>query len=193
MKHDFLTTGWKYPGRLLTAIVATVFLTAAGMDLWAAEASGDRESFITLDSEIQAIKAEILAINQEILLLEESSLLRADEQLVIVIAVAGDSGLSPVFISLQLDGELLTEYSYSPGEGTALLAGGVHRLYAGLLAEGEYRLDVNIRGTRNGKKSFQQQHSATILKNEGRKYIELQLGPGKRKSQPGLTVRQWQP
>ena len=76
--------------------------------------------------------------------------------------------------------------------GTPLQAGGVQRLYAGRLTEGEHRLDVSLSGRLARKKAFQQQRSVTITKMPGRKYMELQLGPGEEKSQPGVTVREWQ-
>lgn len=193
MEHDFLTANWNHARRLLTTVVVAVCLTAPGSALQAAEVSGPHQSFITLDSEVQAIKAEILAINREILLLEESSSLQSGEQLIVLVSVAPDSGLSPGLIRLQLDGQLLREHKYSPGEVTALRAGGVHRLHTGLLAAGEHNLEIHLSGTRKGDKSFQQQHSTTLLKSHGRKYMELQLVPGKKKSQPELTIRQWQP
>ena len=193
MEHDFPTANLGSSGRLLKAFAVTILLASQGAVVWAADASSPHASFSALDSEVQAIKAEILAINQEILLLEESFLFRPGEQLVVLVSVARDSGLNPTLVSLELDGDLLTRHNYSSGETAALTAGGVHRLYTGLLSEGEHRIDVYLSGTRSGNKTFEQQHSATISKTQGRSYLELQLGPGKKKHQAELTIRQWQP
>jgi hypothetical protein len=73
-----------------------------------------------------------------------------------------------------------------------LLEGGVHRLYAGRLSEGEHRLDVSVAGWQTRDKTFKQQRSVTITKMPGRKTIELHLGPGEQGSEPGVTIREWQ-
>ena len=97
-----------------------------------------------------------------------------------------------VRMTQHLDGQTVTQHDYSGSEGAALHAGGVQRLYAGRLTEGEHRLDVSLSGRLGRNKAFQQQRSVTITKIPGRKYMELQLGPGEEKSQAGVTVREWQ-
>jgi len=162
------------------------------MPLQADEHPDTRERFVELDSEIQAIKVEILAINRDILLLEEMSLYPHGQQLVVLVSVANDSLINSERITLQLDGQTLTQHDYSRSESAALQDGGVHRLYTGRLSEGEHRLDVSLTGRQAGDKTFTQQRSITITKIPGRKTLELHLGPGKDRSEPGVIIRQWQ-
>jgi hypothetical protein len=153
--------------------------------------SDTRERFIELDGEIQAIKEEILEINREILLLEELSLYPHGQQLVVLVSVASNSPVNPDSISLQLDGQTVNHHIYTGSEGAALQEGGVHRLYTGRLSDGEHKLEVSVTGKQAGGRAFHQQRSVTITKTPGRKYLELQLGPGGNKSGPGLTIREW--
>ncbi len=192
MMHFLRTQCWQSVRLLFTACVAAIFLAAAGVPLQADEHPDTRERFVELDSEIQAIKEEILAINRDIMLLEELSLYPHSQQLVVLVSVAIGSLVNPERITLQLDGQTVSQHDYSASEGAALLEGGVHRLYAGRLSEGEHRLDVSVTGRRARDKAFRQQRSVTVTKMPGRKTIELHLGPGKQRSEPGVTIRQWQ-
>jgi hypothetical protein len=151
-----------------------------------------RARLVELDSEIQAIKQEILAINQEILLLEESSLVAHGEQLVVLVSTSAGSTVAPEEITLLIDGEMLSRHHYSSGETAALRKGGVHRLFAGAVNEGEQQLEILLTGRMEHDKTFKRQRTITITKPNGRKYIELELGAENRKSGPDLTIREWQ-
>lgn len=156
------------------------------------EHSETRARFVELDGEIQAIKEEILGINRDILLLEELSQYPHGQQLVVLVSVAKDSPVKPETISLQLDGQTVSQYRYTGSEGAALQEGGVHRLYSGRLSDGEHSVAVSVTGQQVRDRVFNEQHSVTITKRPGRKYLELHLGSGEKSSQPGLTVREWQ-
>ena len=183
---------WQFVRLLVAACISTVFLTAAGVPLQADERPDTRARFVELDSEIQAIKVEILEINRDILLLEELSLYPHGQQLVVLVSVANGSPINPERVTLQLDGQTVTRHDYSRSESAALQEGGVHRLYTGRLGAGEHRLDVTLGGRQARDKAFKAQRSITITKMSGRKTVELHLGPGEQRSEPVVTVREWQ-
>ena len=179
--------------RLLFAACVSVVLPAlAEAPSGAHENLNAREQFVELDSEIQAIKQEILAIDQEIQLLEGTSLASHGEQLVVLVSVAAGSTATPSQITLLMDGETLSQHSYSDGETAALLEGGVHRLFAGGLAAGNHQLEVLLFGRLDTDKEFQQRGSLTLSKRSGRQYVELELRAGDRKSGPDLSIRELQ-
>lgn len=182
---------WQSVRLLFSVCVCCVFLTGAGAAPQADERSDTRERFIELDGEIQAIKEEVLEINREILLLEELSLYPHGQQLVVLVSVTNNSPVNPDSISLQLDGHTVIHHIYTGSESAALQEGGVHRLYTGRLSDGEHMLEVSVTGKQAGGRAFHQQRSVTITKVPGRKYMELQLGPGGNTSGPGLTIREW--
>ena len=182
---------WPSVWLLLAVCVCCVFLASARAAPPADERGDSRESFVKLDSEIQAIKEEILGINRDILLLEELSLYPHGQQLVVLVSVANDSTVNPDTIALQLDGQMVSQHRYSGSEGAALQEGGVHRFYSGRLSDGEHSLVISVTGKRAKGQVFQQQRSVSITKRPGRKYLELHLGPGDDTSEPGLTVREW--
>ena len=192
MMHLFCSNHrWPSVWLLLAVCVSCVFLTSARAAPPADERGDSRESFVKLDGEIQAIKEEILGINRDILLLEELSLYPHGQQLVVLVSVAKDSPVNPDTITLQLDGQTVSQHRYSGSEGDALQEGGVHRLYSGRLSDGEHSLLVSVTGKRVKGQVFHQQRSVSITKRPGRKYLELHLGPGDDTSEPGLTVREW--
>ena len=184
---------WPFVWLLLAVCVSSAVLTGGGARAAPPpDARGDtRESFVRLDGEIQAIKEEILEINQDILLLEEMSLYPHGQQLVVLVSLAHDSPVKPDTISLQVDGQTVSEHRYTRREGDALQEGGVHRLYSGRLSDGEHRLVVAVTGKQARGQPFEQQRRVAITKRPGRKYLELHLGRAEDASEPGLTVREW--
>ena len=175
---------WQSFRLLLIICVSCVFLTGA-------DSGNSRSQFVKLDSEIQAIKEEILDINRDILLLEEMSLYPHGQQLIVLVSVAPNSPLKPDSISLQLDGQMVSQHRYSSSEQAAMLEGGVHRLYTGRVGKGEHSLQVSVSGEQGKGDAFSQQRSVTLTKRAGRKYMELHLGSGDDSTQPGLTIREW--
>jgi hypothetical protein len=185
MMHLFRTKMSWQPFRLLLFIcVSCVFLTGA-------DADNSRARFVVLDSEIQAIKEEILDINRDILLLEEMSLYPHGRQLIVLVSVAANSSLTPGTISLQLDGQMVSQHQYTASEHAAMREGGVHRLYTGRVDDGKHQLRVSVTGEQVKGDAFSEQRSVTITKQAGRKYMELHLGPRDDTTQPGLTIREW--
>lgn len=173
---------------LLLVCVSCIFLTGAD----SGSGTGDsRSRFVQLDSEIQAIKEEILGINREIRLIEELSLYPHGQQLIVLVSTAPDSSLAPGNISLQVDGQPASQHQYSASETAAMLNGGVHRLYTGRLREGEYQLQVSVRGKDPRGDAFNQQRSATITKRAGQKYVELHLWLRGDNGKPELVIREW--
>jgi hypothetical protein len=190
MHHSRSNQCWPSVRLLLAVFVSCVFLTGAGAAPPTDEGGDARERFVELDGEIQAIKEEILGINRDILLIEEMSLYPHGQQLVVLVSVANNSPVNPDSISLQLDGQTVSQYRYTGSEGAALHEGGVHRLYSGRLS-GEHSLAVSVTGKQSKGRTFNEQRSVTIIKRPGRKYLELHLGPGGNTSEPELTVHEW--
>ena len=182
---------WQFVRLLRAVCVSCIFLAGAVTAEETDESADTRERFVELDGEIQAIKEEILEINRDILLLEELSLYPHGQQLVVLVSVANELPVRPDSISLQLNGQTISQHVYTGSEGAALQAGGVHRLYTGRLGDGEHVLEVSMTGKHARGRAFRQQRSATITKVRGRKYVELYLGPGENKSEPGLIIREW--
>ena len=178
--------------RSIALLISTVALCAVAVSPRAEQAVESHERFIELDSELQAIKEEILAINRDMRSLEEMSLYPQGQQLVVLVSIAAGSGLSAARITLNIDGQIVSRHDYSEQESNALLKGGVHRLYSGGVSEGQHRVEVSLSGRRTRNKQFTERNSTTIHKTPGRKYLELHLGPGERKSEPALTIRGWQ-
>jgi hypothetical protein len=176
----------------IALLISTVALCAVAVSPRAEQGVESHERFIELDSELQAIKEEILAINRDMRALEEISMYPQGQQMVVLVSIAAGSGLSAARITLNVDGQIVSRHDYSEQESNALLNGGVHRLYSGGVSEGDHRVEVSLSGHRTRNKQFTQRNSTTIHKVPGLKYLELHLGPGERKSEPALTIREWQ-
>jgi len=176
---------------MLAVCVSCFFLMGAGTAPQTDKRRDIHEQFVALDGEIQSIKEEILGINRDILLLEELSRYPHGQQLVVLVSVANNSPVSPDTVSLQLNGNPVSQHKYTGSEDAALQDGGVHRLYTGRLSDGKHQLEVSVTGKLAGGRAFHQQRNVTITKVPGRKYLELHLGPGGKTLEPVLTIREW--
>ena len=134
---------WRSARLLLAACLTAFLLTCIGLPSRADDLPNPAESFLELDSELQAIKAEILEINQEIMLLE-SAKYPLTEQWVVLVSVANGNLVTLERITLRLDGQTLANHDYSGSEGAALQEGGVHRLHSGVLSAGEHQLEISL-------------------------------------------------
>lgn len=166
-------------------------LTAAAGSQSADEPDGVQRLFVELDREMQAIKSEILAINREILALQEVSVYPAARQMVVMVTVAERSSAAPERVTVKLDGEMLGDHVYSPQERQALLNGGVHRLYTGVLEDGEHRLEAVVTGAGVDGETVSAASGATFDKKPGRAFLELRLSSRQEGREAVLTIHQW--
>jgi len=174
------------------AVSAVFFLLTAVTGSLSADEPGEAQRlFVELDREMQAIKSEILAVNQEILALQDLSIYPVARQVVVMVTVADRASLSPSRVTMRLDGEVLGDHLYSPGESQALLSGGAHRLYTGALADGEYRVEATVSSAGVDGETLSASSGATFDKKPGRAFLELHLSSRQDGREPVLTIRQW--
>ena len=190
-RRVFFAQGAVTATRGFAASAMAMLLTAAAGLPAADEPVDARRLYVELDREMQVIKSEILAINREILALQEASAYPPARQLVVMVTVSEQSSTAPARVTVKLDGELLDDHAYSPGEREALLNGGVHRLHTGAVEDGEHRLEVVFTGAGVDGQTVTVASGATIDKAPGRAFLELRLSSRQEGREPVLTIHQW--
>ena len=186
-----LTHCYQFLWLLLMAFMPTVLLADTEAPAQGDQQGEFRELFVELDAELQAIKNEILAIDRDIQTLEEESAPSGEQPLIVLVSVEPGTPANPASISLQLDGNLVSQHKYTNSENAALREGGVHRLYNGRISEGQHEMLVIVTGRTDRDREFSRQRSRTISVSGGRQYLELELGISEKNPEPDVTIRQW--
>lgn len=102
-----------------------------------AQSSGE---FRALDADVQDLKKQVLDLNKDLFLLEEELLFPSNTQVAVFVSMdVGDFfGLDSV--ELKIDNKNVTNYLYTEREASALVKGGVQRVFVGNLKAGQHEL-----------------------------------------------------
>ena len=150
-----------------------------------------REHFRELDIEIQVLKKEVLKVNRDLQVLEKELLYPHGQQLVVFVSLVNDTSFLLKDVRLHLDGQAVAVHTYTRGEEMALHEGGVHRIYAGGIREGEHTLGVVVAGTDKHGANVSRQKSTTITKAPGTRYIELRIQADPDGHKPVVSILEW--
>jgi hypothetical protein len=157
----------------------------------AANASGERAEFRTLDEDVQALKEEVLDLNRDLFLLEEELLFPANSQVAFFVSMDVGEYFALDSVSLTIDGKEVANWLYTHREIDALLRGGVHRLHMGNLKVGDHELVAVFTGKGPHVRDYRRGATMNFNKGLGAKYLELQITDRATKQQPEFAIREW--
>lgn len=177
-------------GLLTAACIAWGFLSISTQ---ASDSAAIRNELRLLDSEIQLIKEDVVDVTRQLRQLEAHAQYPRGEQLIVLLSVSADLSGRPGSVSLRLDGDPVQDHVYTRDESTALLEGGVQRLYTGTMAPGRHTLLVSMGMRDDAGESHVEQTRYTLTKRPVPLYMEVHLGRGEHPSKPVLSIRPWTP
>ena len=93
-------------------------------------------------------------------------------------------------MQLKLDNKVVTNYLYTERENTALLRGGVHRLYLGNLRAGKHELIAVFTGKGTHERDYKRGATLVFEKQTEPKHIELKIRDIEKKLQPEFEVKE---
>lgn len=174
------------------------WLRAAVLLLWsagtlAAPAATESEAPTkALDQGVQGLKDEVLDLNRELFMLEEELLFPANTQVAVFVSMDVGEYFALDSVQLTLDGKAVSKYLYTEREATALVRGGVHRLYLGNLKAGEHELVAVFTGQGPHERDYRRGATLKFQKGIGAKFVELAISDRTSKQQPEFMVREWE-
>lgn len=145
-----------------------------------------------LDSELQSLKDEVLELNRELFLLEEELLFPANTQVAVFVSMDVGEFFALDSVQLRVDDKPVSNYLYTDRELTALLRGGVHRLWLGNLKTGTHELTAVFTGQGPHGRDYRRGATLKIEKGVGAKFVELRITDRDSKQQPEFFVREWE-
>jgi hypothetical protein len=95
-------------------------------------------------------------------------------------------------VKLKIDNHEVSNYLYTPREVSALLKGGVQRLYVGNLKAGQHELLAFFNGKGLHDRDYRRAANIRFEKGVGAKYLELKITDHQRAQQPEFEIKDWE-
>jgi hypothetical protein len=154
-----------------------------------APAGGDTRS---LDEQIQNLKKATIQLNRDLFVLEEELLFPANTQVAVFVSVDVGDFFALDSISLKIDNREVSNYLYTPREVSALLKGGVQRLYVGNIKSGQHEMVAFFNGKGPNDRYYRRAASIRFEKGIGAKYLELKVTDRAHAQQPEFEIKDWE-
>jgi hypothetical protein len=158
----------------------------------AAPAAGAADGTRALDEQIQDLKKQTVELNRDLFILEEELLFPANTQVAVFVSVDVGDFFALDSITLKIDNREVSDYLYTPREDTALLKGGVQRLYVGNLKSGQHELVAFFNGKGPNNRYYRRAASIKFEKGVGAKYLELKITDVLHAQQPEFQIKDWE-
>jgi len=153
-----------------------------------AAANGTR----SLDEQIQTLKKDVVDLNKDLFVLEEELLFPANTQVAVFVSMDVGDFFALDSINLKIDNRDVSNFLYTPRDVTALLKGGVQRLYVGNIKSGEHELVAIFNGKGPHDRDYRRAANVRFEKGVGAKYLELKITDHQRAQQPEFEIKDWE-
>lgn len=167
---------------------ATPPIAVPAGDTGAATSAGTR----ALDEQIQGLKKDVVDLNKDLFVLEEELLFPANTQVAVFVSVDVGDFFALDSVTLKIDNHDVSNYLYTPREVSALLKGGVQRLYVGNLKAGQHELVAFFNGKGPHERDYRRAANIRFEKGVGAKYLELKITDHQRAQQPEFEIKDWE-
>jgi hypothetical protein len=150
------------------------------------------DSTRSLDEQVQDLKKSTLQLNRDLFILEEELLFPANTQVAVFVSVDVGEFFALDSINLKIDNREVSIYLYTPREVSALLKGGVQRIYVGNLKSGAHELVAFFNGKGPNDRYYKRAASIRFEKGVGAKYLELKVTDRAHAQQPEFEIKDWE-
>jgi len=145
-----------------------------------------------LDEQIQGLKKDVVDLNKDLFVLEEELLFPANTQVAVFVSMDVGDFFALDSVKLKIDNNEVSNYLYTPREVSALLKGGVQRLYVGNLKAGQHELLAFFNGKGLHDRDYRRAANIRFEKGVGAKYLELKITDHQRAQQPEFEIKDWE-
>jgi hypothetical protein len=170
----------------LSAILLIVAVLLSG-NLYAA---GDDSA--ALEADIEALKKEVLSLNRDLFILEEDLLFPANTQFSIFLSIDSGHFFKLDSVEIKVNDKMIASHLYTERELSALLRGGVQRLYIGNLPSGEHEVVALFTGFGPNNREYRRGKTIVIEKSGDPQFIEFSIKDDVSKEQPEFDARIWE-
>lgn len=183
------------PAVVDTAPAPPAAAPAGGADTASAASSPSSDAAAgtrALDEQIQGLKKDVVDLNKDLFVLEEELLFPANTQVAVFVSMDVGDFFALDSVTLKIDNHDVSNYLYTPREVSALLKGGVQRLYVGNLKAGQHELVAFFNGKGPHDRDYRRAANIRFEKGVGAKYLELKITDHQRAQQPEFEIKDWE-
>lgn len=144
-----------------------------------------------ISSDIQHLKDEVIELNRDLRLMEEKLLFPSSTKYSVFVSLSSGQFFDLESIKLKIDGRFVATHIYSAKQRTAMLRGGVHRLYVTNLSEGKHQMIAFMTGIGPGGRSYKRAMELEIKKGPGSQFLEVAVSDDSKAQEPVLMMKEW--
>ena len=141
--------------------------------------------------QVQDLKKQVLELNRDLFLLEEELLFPSNTQVSVFVSMDIGEFFSLDSVTIKVDGKEVANHLYTGRETSALVRGGVQRIYIGNLRNGEHELVAFFTGKGPHGRDYKRGATTKIDKGLGPKYVELKIVDKSSNYQPEFAIKEW--
>lgn len=141
--------------------------------------------------QVQDLKKQVLELNRDLFLLEEELLFPSNTQISMFVSMDIGEFFSLDSVTIKVDGKEVANHLYTERETSALIRGGVQRIYIGNLRNGEHELVAFFTGKGPHGRDYKRGANTKIDKGLGPKYVELKIVDKSSNYQPEFAIKEW--
>jgi hypothetical protein len=145
-----------------------------------------------LDEDIQNLKKQVVDLNRDLFTLEEELLYPANTQVAVFVSMDVGDFFALDSVELKIDNREVSNYLYTTREATALVKGGVQRLFVGNLKAGKHELVALFSGKGPNERDYRRGANISFEKGLGAKYLELKISDRAHRQQPEFIIKDWE-
>lgn len=162
-------------------------------DLSDAEASTEdsEANASTLSEKVETLKQAALELNRDLLILEEDLLFPASTQVAVYVSVDIGYFFNLDAVKLKIDDELVASHTYTKKQNSALVRGGIQRLYVGNLKTGKHEITAFFHGIGPQDREYKRGATYTLKKDQKPTMLEIRISDSSASMQPEFEFKEW--
>lgn len=149
------------------------------------------ENSTPLSEQVEDLKKAALELNRDLLLLEEDLLFPANTQIAVYVSLDVGDYFAMDAVKLTIDGELVASHLYTQKQNSALVRGGIQRLYLGNLKTGKHQITAFFHGIGPQNREYKRGASYTLTKDQKPTMLEIKVRDSSLNMQPTFEFKEW--
>lgn len=158
----------------------------------AADVTPSKANATEFSQNIEALKQAALELNRDLLILEEDLLFPASTQVAVFVSVDVGHFFRLDAVKLKIDDQLVASHLYSEKQNSALLRGGIQRLYVGNVKTGTHEITAFFEGMGPHEREYKRGATYQLDKDQTPTMLEIRIMDSTEALQPKFDFKQWQ-
>ncbi len=155
------------------------------------ELSPSEDNATPLSAQIEELKQAALELNRDLLILEEDLLFPANTQIAVYVSVDVGEYFSLDSVKLKIDDEMVASHLYTKKQNSALIRGGIQRLYLGNLKTGMHEITAFFHGFGPHERAYKRAATYTLKKDQNPTMLEIRVRDSESAMQPEFDFKEW--